>query len=354
MVELNLVEQKHISQNSTDSKPALGVIDALAAGFEAVLRRPWLLLIPLALDLFLWMGPRLHAEALYQQFDPTLRDMSQQVTSADMRLALQDLGQLLREFFAQYNLFSALSVSLIGVPVINAGIRPDLGIFGGAPWVWQLSSLDGYFLFIILASVVGLLFSAAFWTILGSFVRGQPFRARQWMEESLNAWKQFLLLGLTFVALVLLSILPVSMIMLTISMISVALASLVPMLAMVVFAWLVLVGIFIPHGVVIYHVSLSQALRISAMVVRLNFAPTLGLLAIIIAVSIGTGLIWDGLPFDSMLRLVAMLGNAIIGTGLLIASLMYYQNRSAIMFAKFHWPIPGQPKKPIARDSLEE
>jgi len=123
---------------------------------------------------------------------------------------------------------------------------------------------------------------------------------------------------------------------------------------MVVLAWLVLVGIFIPHGVVIYRVPLGHALRISAMVVRLNFAPTMGLLAIILAVSIGTGLIWDSLPFDSVLRVAAMVGNAIIGAGLLVAMLLYFQNRSAIMFAKFHWPVPGQTKEHISPDSVEE
>lgn len=49
-----------------DRKP-LGAIDALSAGFELVLRRPWILLVPLALDLFLWLGPQIQAKPVFEQ-----------------------------------------------------------------------------------------------------------------------------------------------------------------------------------------------------------------------------------------------------------------------------------------------
>lgn len=36
----------------------LGLIDTLSSGFRVVQRRPWLILLPLLLDLWLWLGPR--------------------------------------------------------------------------------------------------------------------------------------------------------------------------------------------------------------------------------------------------------------------------------------------------------
>ena len=115
------------------------MIDAVSAGLDAVLRHPWLLLIPLALDLFLWVGPRVQAPALYRFFEPTLRQMLTEMPSTEGRLAVQELSKLLNAFFTQYNLFSWLSVGLVGVPVVNAGIDSTLKLVtGGLPLVWQI------------------------------------------------------------------------------------------------------------------------------------------------------------------------------------------------------------------------
>jgi hypothetical protein len=53
------------------------------------------------------------------------------------------------------------------------------------------------------------------------------------------------------------------------------------------------------------------------------------------------GLIWEGVIADSWLRLIAMAGNALIGTGLVVASLFFYQNRITILFESHHWPLPA-------------
>ena len=47
-----------VMQAQMDSRPR-GIIDSLGIGFSLVARRPILLVIPLLLDLFLWLGPRL-------------------------------------------------------------------------------------------------------------------------------------------------------------------------------------------------------------------------------------------------------------------------------------------------------
>jgi hypothetical protein len=75
--------------------------------------------------------------------------------------------------------------------------------------------------------------------------------------------------------------------------------------------------------------------------VRANFVPVASLAVIAIAISIGMGLIWEGLAADSWLRLLAIAGNAIVGTGLIVASLLFYQNRVVILFESHHWPLPA-------------
>ena len=345
MVKLNLVERKPVSGLAREKRPELGVIEALSGGLEGALRHPWLLLIPLLLDLFLWVGPRLEAPALYQRLEPNLRQMTVEMSSSTARLAAQELGALVKDFFAQYNLFSALSVGLVGVPVANAGLHafpPD----GPWPPVWLVGAADAYLLVITAATLAGLLLSAMYWTLLGGHVRGERFATRRWLRDSWRMWKPLVLLLLCLVAAVFMSIFPLSMVMMTMSVISPALASLAPLLALAFLTWIIFVAIFTPHGLALYRTSLGQAVRISTLVVRYNFASTLGLTVLVIAISMGMGLIWDGIPFDSLWRIVAMAGSAIVGTGLILASLLYYQNRSVLLYERFHWPLPGQTGHP--------
>ncbi len=42
----------------------LGLIDTLSSGFKVVQRRPWLVLLPVLLDLWLWLGPHWSIEPL--------------------------------------------------------------------------------------------------------------------------------------------------------------------------------------------------------------------------------------------------------------------------------------------------
>ncbi len=344
MVKLPLVERKPIAPSKTQPAPALGVIDAISAGLDAVLRHPWLLLIPLLLDLFLWIGPRLQAPAMYRLFEAPLQQMVTDMPTADGRLAAQELSKMLQAFFTQYNLFSWLSVGLVGVPVVNAGLDATLRLVTGSlPLLWQITDVDSYLAVLIVFTGIGLLISGLFWALLSGYVRGDQFAAARWLRNSLTIWKRLILLLIVIVAVVMLAIFPMSMVMITIAAFSPSLASLVPALMLVAGLWAIFVGVFTPHGIALYHLPLARALTTSVLVVRANFMPVAGLVAVMAAISIGMNIIWSALPADSWLRLIAMIGNAIIGAGLIVASLLFYRNRVSVLYESHHWPLPSQP-----------
>src|SRR5581483_5841732 len=67
-------------------REGLGVIDTLSAGFGLINRRLWLILLPVALDLFLWYGPRLSIAPVAQE---TTRLLNQSMAlSAEQPLAV--------------------------------------------------------------------------------------------------------------------------------------------------------------------------------------------------------------------------------------------------------------------------
>jgi hypothetical protein len=341
MVKYNLVERKPALHPTTNERPAIGVIEAISAGFDAILRRPWLLLIPVALDVFLWVGPRLQAPVLYQQFEPAIRQMMSEVNTSEARLATQELGAVMQSFFTRFNLFAWLSVWLVGVPVVNAGADATLTLVTGAlPTLIQVDNFGTYLLLLAGLSTIGLSITGLYWAMLAGAVRGERFQPVTWLKNSLRIWKRLLLLALTVVGTLLMLFLPLSLIMLMVSMISPGLASLVPALAFTALLWVLLYCVFTVHGLAFYQMPLGWSIRTSALIVRANFMPTLGLVVTAAAIYMGLGLIWDNIASGSWLRVIALIGNAAIGTGLIMASLLYYKNRSTILFERFHWPRP--------------
>ena len=338
------MERKSPSDSaSAQQRPALGVIDAVSAGFGAILRRPWVLSVPIVLDMFLWLGPRASAPVLYQSFSPLVQDMVSSTSSTDTRLAVVEMGKLLENFFAQFNLFSWLSAGWLGVPIVNGGLDATAPLVTGSmPLGVTVNDFGAYLLLMVASGVAGLFLSGLYWTMLASCVRGQGVEVRQWVKVGYHMWLRLLLLALILFSLTLVSIFPLSMAMMVVGAFSVELASFIPALAMVAALWLMFYGIFTLHGLALYEVSLSRAVRLSIQVVRTNFAATLALVITALVIDLGIGLIWDGLPADSVLRLIAILGHAVTSTGVFLASLFFYQNRSLILFERFHWPVPGQ------------
>ena len=49
------------------NKPKLGIIQILSLGYESVVRAAWVLLIPVLLDIFFWLGPRLSIRTLFER-----------------------------------------------------------------------------------------------------------------------------------------------------------------------------------------------------------------------------------------------------------------------------------------------
>ena len=78
--------------------PPPGVVGSLRAGFDAIASHVAVVLLPLALDIFLWLGPRLRVDRLFQ---PLFIELSRYarfsgIQSADLK-TLQENSNLLLE-----------------------------------------------------------------------------------------------------------------------------------------------------------------------------------------------------------------------------------------------------------------
>ncbi len=308
------------TQTQTALPPRL--IACLSAGFNLVAGRVYLIVIPVALDLLLWLGPHFR---VHQLFQPLIADWAATVQSSgssemiNMLAAIRQLWDILLE---RFNLVSFLSTLPVGVPSLITGIAPLKNPIGAAP-VYEVATWSQVFSGFLLFSLLGL--------VLGSLYFGAVARSTTQPAERFSfaqfTWEtgQVLLFALILVALLLLLAIPVSIVITILAMISPGLAQLALLVMSFILLWLFIPLVFSPHGIFAARQNVLRAMLVSARLVRLLF-PGVGLFLLsALVLTQGMGYLWRIPSESSWLLLAGILGNAFITTGLLAASFVYYR-----------------------------
>ena len=330
----------------------MSVIDSLTKGFQSVHRHWWVLLISVLLDVFLWIGPHASIEQLMQDTVRSLQtDMADLPTSAENAVDWREaLNAIVTEVIPQYNGFSALRMGTLGVPSLMTwgGARlgspssyeamwvtfvmivnvPEMLIsvqdatFVDAP-VWQLPN-EGMWLLLTLALTVGGVLIGAVYLASISYTVQQ--HGAFWARALRLSLRVALFWVIRFVLLIAAGV-PLLMILLVIAAFSPGLASLFGTIVLGLFVWLSFYSVFFLAALAVNNVSILRALWNSFNVVTRNFWPTLGLFLLVNLIGGGLTILWQQLSTGSWLTLVGMIGNAYVGTGLVTASIFFYQDR---------------------------
>jgi hypothetical protein len=302
-----------------------GLIDTLQAGFTLTNNNAWLLLLPVAIDLLLWWGPQLTLGPLADRW---LADVAaiQAVgqggpgsTSAD-----QPLAELLRqsEGLSRYNLLSFLAVPLLGVPSFRAG----------APGQGTAFSLDSPALVaaaLACITAVGLCAAAAYYGMLGQAVRDGRAAPARFLEGFRQTFPWLTGLFLLALAVAIAVGLPVSLLLLAAAALAPVLAGVLGPVVLGVLLWAFIYLFFTTDALFVTRVPPSLAMRYSILVVRRNFWPSLGFVALVIVISAGLAALWNEVAenFPTPGMILAILGHIYISTGLAAASMTYYKDR---------------------------
>jgi hypothetical protein len=319
----------HRPTNRTTGKQAsqpepLGVIAALTAGFDFVTRHPELMLLPILLDVFLWLGPRLLAYPIFNAIkdlfnSPDMLAAMQQGQSQQLEAATKLLDQLGQTF----NLFWWLSPTLLGVPALTVG-APDIKVPNGQPTIWPVSDGLAYAGLFVVLSVIGLGLSAAYWGMLASSVREQGLSvgnvAQLW-------WRLVKIAGLyTLVAFII--GLPTLLVAAVLSLFNPLIGQFIMIMGGTLIMWALFYMIFTIHGVALRDAVVLRAVQASFLLMRFQFPPAMGLILLIVAIYFGTGLLWNLPPLDSWVHVAGIVGHAFTVTGLLAATAMFYMDRT--------------------------
>jgi len=298
------------------------LIASLVAGFNVVAGRIYLILIPVALDLLLWLGPHFRVR---EAFQPVITDWISAVQAggtAEMINMLAAVRQLWDVLLERFNLLSFLSTLPVGVPSLLAGVAPLNNPLGSAP-VYEVPSLGQVFSGFLLFSLLGLLLGSLYFGFISRSTTQpvEPFSFPRFIWET----GQVLLFVLLLILIVLVLAIPVSIITTILAMISPGLAQLALLFMSFILLWLFIPLVFSPHGIFAAHQIVLRSMLISARMVRLLF-PGVGLFLLsALILTQGMGYLWRIPPETSWLMLAGILGNAFISTGLLAASFVYYR-----------------------------
>ena len=187
----------------------MGIIDSLSAGYRLISRRWWLILIPIVLDLFLWMGPRLAVTELMDEAVSMLTisagtEMSQE--NASYMEQLQQQVQVIQTETRDINLFALLSSGLPGIPSLMAATATETFLLPMERTVTQLGGAGEAILWMLLLTIAGTLLTSLYVSWIGRSVLAEyrDIRDVPILEHSLKTWGQVLLFLLGILALILL------------------------------------------------------------------------------------------------------------------------------------------------------
>jgi hypothetical protein len=302
-------------RNALPDKP-IGIIASVSAGMDAVIQAWWIPLFPILIDLFLWFGPRLSVLPVIERTVTTLIDVVGPNPAADFIL----------DAARELNYFALMTVAPLGIPSLIAFKLPQ-----NTPWITpQVIGIDSVTLWIVLfglLSLVGVLMGGVYLALMAQQVRDGRLEWRRLARLLPRYWLSIIGLILALFLAVIMVGTPFLIVVGLISSFSSWIAMLILWIALMLFLWLVFHLFFAIHGLLLSEVSLAQAVWTSIRLTAFNSFPTMGLLAVTFGVSAGLNYLWSLPRGDSWMLLVGIAGHAVVSSGLLASTFVYYQDR---------------------------
>lgn len=312
--------EEHTQPRRADELP--GVIDTIGLAYVRLLARPWIILGPILLDLYLWLGLKITAGPLVLKIADAVQPIERIGESAADLIKGQE----------QYNLTELLSFELFTVrmPTFFPSLVSDESLRLAAwhpeitdgPW-WLLAALTPLLLF------AGYIAGSAYLLAVGDVSR--DIAPRLDIRSTLVTSYRLVLWLLASAGLLFLIVWPLI----------VAQGAFVyagsGTINILIYLMFFPAGIgfvlffFSVFAIVLDGATAAQALQSSYRVVRTNGWQSLAFIVSFMTVTGGVPFFWRLLATVPPGTLIAIIGNAFVSTGMIVAGMIYYEDRAAIV-----------------------
>jgi hypothetical protein len=302
-------------------KPPIGFLSSLWRGIEFVNAHPGVLIVPVAIDAFLWFGPHLSLQSLV---NPLLESIGSALAANQVTPVMMDA---IRQAAQSYNLFSLLAFIPLFPPSLMAGTVPAQTPLGApivvaiANW-WQVAGIAP----LLIAGSI--LIGSLYWLMVGKSTQMGGWTPGEWFGRWFRTVSVMLLLGGSFLILILGITLPVLFIISMIGLVSVDAAGILSQLFFFLgggfLFWVFLFFMFSLHGIILYRDGILQSIRNSVVTSRWLYPLSIWIPILLILLQYLISTVWSLAGDANWTGAVGVLGNAYTSSVIVTASMAYY------------------------------
>ncbi len=301
--------------------PPPGIINSIRAGFDIVAAHITAILLPLALNLFMWLGPRLRVDELFSSFLVTAVPIWQR--SGIPEQDIQRVVDLFERVIPSLNLFWLLRTLPIGISSLllpkGTSATPlgdpvvlQAGVFSLPVW---------FFLLTVLGWIGGALYfrSVAWLAVPGGGHSVRVFNA-MFQTVLISIVCLVLLMGLGF---------PLFLMLAALMQFNAFLGNLFVLIVSLGSTWVIVPLFFWPHGVFVSRQDAFASIASSIQLARFTLPTSSFFVLAVFLLAYGLNFLWRIPENGSWLTLFGIFGHSFVTTALLAASFIYYRDMQA-------------------------
>jgi hypothetical protein len=298
------------------------MLTALRAGFDSVANQIAIIIIPIAIDLLLWLGPHLQLKTLVNNYLDSMI-ASERLNSIQSGNLITTSIDMMRTVASHFNLLILLRTIPVGIPSLMVSRLPIV-IPTGSPVFVDVANPFVVFSLAVGLLVVGLVAGSFYYNIIvQASLNGKidlKKVVKNWMWSSL----QILSLAIALLIIFVVISIPSSCAISAIALIGIPLGQFAFFIYIGVILWLAFPLLFSAHGIFTNHNNALVSVQRSMVLTRMTLPTTSFFFLSIFVISEGLNILWRVPPENSWLTLVGVIGHAFIASALLAASFIYY------------------------------
>ena len=277
------------------------------------------ILLPLLLNLFLWLGPRLRINALFDSVKDNMILIWQTggVSAADIQRLMDGYNRTV----PMINLFWLLRTIPIG---ISSLLFPETAS--------QTPLGDSAILQVSAVSLFGWMFLL---TLIGWVGGGLYFRSVSWLittdkeDQPISVSRaiiQTILISLFWGILTMVIAVPIFLVLAVVLQFSPFVANLLVLFVSLASMWVIVPLFFWPHGVFVRKQNVITSIISSVQMARFTLPTSSMFVLAVFLLSFGLNFLWSIPPKNSWMTIIGILGHSFVTTALLAGSFIYYRD----------------------------
>jgi len=328
MVKLDVMERNEAIKISAPPR----AVHSIITGVNFIEKKPFLILLPVILDLLLWLGPNFSIKKLVENLVTrlSLNTLLASGTTALDTQPLIDLFNQISTFGASYNVLSLLSTFPLGIPALLKNADTLQKPFGVVRAI-ESTSFSSLLLWAVLLPLIGLVLGSVYLFILSENIGKEKNKA--FLKNCLQA----IIYSITLAVVIFIgSLFPIA-IGSMVAIISPGVGQFILLTLLMVIFWLLLPAFYGIIPIFLENQTFVQAIHTTYRTMGLRYKVPAGnnqaillvprsinFTLLIFIIYEGLNIIWRIPDSSSWFLLIGIIGHAFISTTLLLACFDYF------------------------------